>query len=247
MSHPDRGRSLRRWLFFGLAMVIGAICFRLGFWQLDRLGQRRARNAAIEASLAQPPLTLPADPFAGEELAYRHARARGTYVPEDEIYLTNRALEEIAGVHVVTPLRLEGRPEVLLVDRGWISDIDYRTRSPESWALAGPVEVEGILMPSQREPAISFFADPIPAPGEPPLKTWRALYLPGIESQLESPVVGAFLMQESDPGNPSLPIPAPELDRSEGPHLGYAFQWFAFATTAFLGGVYWIRRSRPSP
>ena len=38
-----------------LAMVLAAVFIRLGVWQLDRLAQRRARNAAIARRLAQPP------------------------------------------------------------------------------------------------------------------------------------------------------------------------------------------------
>jgi surfeit locus 1 family protein len=242
-SPYGRSHALRRWGFFALAMTLGVFCVRLGFWQLDRLGQRRERNAAIEARLARPAVLLPDDLDRVDDLEYRRARAVGTFDPSGEIYLTNRSLDEIAGVHVVTPLVLEGRAEVLLVDRGWISDPDYRTRESITWSLDGAVEVEGVLMPSQREPALAFFADPIPAPGEPPLSIWRALYIPGIRQQLAAPVLDVFLMQENDPEDPDLPRPAPELDLSEGPHLSYALQWFAFAATAFIGGAYWIRRT----
>lgn len=239
-----RSYAVRRWAFFALAMIIGVVCVRLGFWQLDRLGQRRERNAVIKARLAEPPLLLPEDLARLDDPEYRRATARGTFDPSGEIYLTNRSLDEIAGVHAVTPLVLEGREDVLLVDRGWISDSDYRTRSADSWSVEGMVDIEGVLMPSQREPTLAFFADPIPAPGEPPLSEWRALYIPGIRQQLPAPVLDVFLMQENDPEDPELPIPAPELDLSEGPHFSYALQWFAFAATAIIGGAYWIRRTR---
>src|SRR5258705_5028103 len=39
-----------------VALAIAGVCVRLGFWQLDRLGQRRARNAIVAARLALPPL-----------------------------------------------------------------------------------------------------------------------------------------------------------------------------------------------
>ena len=37
-----------------------------------------------------------------------------------------------------------------------------------------------------------------------------------------------------------MPAPIPELD--DGPHLSYAFQWFAFATIATVGYVILVRR-----
>jgi surfeit locus 1 family protein len=39
------------------------------------------------------------------------------------------------------------------------------------------------------------------------------------------------------------PIPSqPVLDLSEGPHLGYAIQWFSFAVILGLGYPFYIRR-----
>lgn len=242
-SRPDR----RQWGFFALAMFLGVVCLRLGVWQLERREQRLARNASIEASLALPPLALPADLQGDPNLEYRRGRVRGTYDPDDEIYLSNRSRDGVAGFHVVTPLRLDGRDEVILVDRGWISDSDYRMHSPETWAVEGPVEVEGLLLPSQREPGLTFLADRIPAPGDPPLAIWRALYIPGIRQQLTSPALEVYLLQDSPAPAEGAPIPSPELDLSQGPHLGYAVQWFAFAATAFVGGWWWIRRGRRGP
>ena len=37
------------------------------------------------------------------------------------------------------------------------------------------------------------------------------------------------------------PVAAPEL--TEGPHLGYAVQWFVFSTCAGIGWVLAVRRS----
>jgi len=34
----------------------------------------------------------------------------------------------------------------------------------------------------------------------------------------------------------------PELDLSEGPHLGYAFQWFAFAGLILIGYPFYVQR-----
>ena len=236
-------RPLRRWIFFGLAVVVGLVCIRLGIWQLDRLAQRRALNAAARAHLDLPAVALPEDLGPSEDLAYRHATARGTFDGSHEIYLTSRPLDGIAGVHVVTPLLLgEGGP-ALLVDRGWIADEDYRAGSGQTWSTDGPAEVGGMLLPSQHEPALGFLADRIPAVGEPPLTEWRAMFIPGIRQQVPYPILDVYLAQESPAPWPNAPAPAPELDLSEGPHLGYAVQWFAFAAIALVGGIFWLRRN----
>ena len=246
-SESDReAPPIRRWAFFALAMVVGLACVRLGFWQLDRLAERRAQNAAVQAQLDLPAVSLPEDLDGPQDPPYRRATARGTFDPSQEIYLSGRSRDGVAGVHVVTPLRLEGSGQTLLVDRGWISDPVYRTESPETWSIEGTVEVNGVLLPTQHEPALAFLADRLPGPGEPPLRSWRALFIPGIQAQLPYPILELYLMQETPPGTDSAPVPTPELDLSEGPHLGYAIQWFAFAAIAFVGGLLRLRR-RPAP
>jgi surfeit locus 1 family protein len=124
-----------------------------------------------------------------------------------------------------------------------MSEADYRTRSPESWAVSGAVEVGGLLLPSQPEPAIAVLADRVPAEGEPPLREWRALSIEGIRRQIPYPVLGVYLAQESPAPGPAGPQPSAELDLTEGPHLGYAIQWFAFAAIAIVGGLLWLRRA----
>jgi surfeit locus 1 family protein len=252
MSEPrlkEIGRQaspIRRWAFFALAVAVGLACLRLGIWQLDRLAERRARNAAALARLELPPLGLPRDIGDEAGLDYRRAAARGVFDPSNEVYLSGRSMDGIAGLRVVTPLRLEGSEKGLLVDRGWISDTTYRADPPETWADEGSLEISGILLPSQQEPGLALLADRLPAPGEPPLREWRALNIPGIQAQVPYPLLADYLVQESPPEAPGAPTLAPELDLSEGPHLGYAIQWFAFAGIALLGAVLWLRRAAPS-
>jgi surfeit locus 1 family protein len=52
------------------------------------------------------------------------------------------------------------------------------------------------------------------------------------------------LSEQDPPQVEGLPAPAPLPELSEGPHLGYALQWFAFATIALVGYVVLLRRGR---
>jgi surfeit locus 1 family protein len=241
-SAEHHARPIRRWAFFGLAVLIGLACIRLGFWQLDRLASRQAINASAQAQLDRPQVILPQGLAEAESLDYRRATASGVFDPGHEIYLTSRPQDGIAGVHVVTPLLLAEDGPALLVDRGWLADADYRSLPPESWAMDGPTEVSGFLLPSQGEPALAFLADRIPQAGEPALRDWRALSIPGIRRQIRYPILDVYLMQESAAPHAGAPRPSPELDLSEGSHLGYAVQWFAFAAIALIGAGIWLWR-----
>jgi cytochrome oxidase assembly protein ShyY1 len=60
-----------------------------------------------------------------------------------------------------------------------------------------------------------------------------------------APIYLVVLLPE-DSARTGIParVPIPEVT-DEGPHLGYAFQWFIFATIAFVGAGIALRAGRP--
>jgi len=228
-------------IFAGVVFLLGAICVRLGIWQLDRLAERRANNARIEARLAQPPLELGGDLPDAASLLHRQATARGRFDASHEVVLLNRSRDGEPGVHLITPLQFEDGSGAILVDRGWIPLEDGTPAGRGAYASESVVEVKGVILPREEEPRWSFLADDTPAPGEAPLGEWRVLNVEGIQAQVPYPLLPVYL-QLSDAPDGIQPIPGAPLDLSEGPHFGYAVQWFAFATTAYVGGGLWLRR-----
>src|SRR5688500_3689176 len=106
-----------RWLVGTvLVLLVAVLCIRLGFWQLDRLAQRRARNALVEQRQQGDAGPLPAD---ADEALYRRVTVTGEYDPEREEIDGGRAMDGRPGEHVLTPLRLDDGREVL-VNRGWV-------------------------------------------------------------------------------------------------------------------------------
>jgi surfeit locus 1 family protein len=167
----------------------------------------------------------------------------GEWLAGDEVLLRNRSLHEQPGYHLVTPLYLEDFEWAILVDRGWVpidaDEEDGLTR----YSQAGAVGVEGILLPSEEEPSWSILADPTLGPDDEPLRAWRVLSIERIEEQLSYPLFEYYLaLLESSGPSDEAPIPDPGIDLSEGPHIGYAIQWFSFAVIAVAGGGYWLRR-----
>ncbi len=223
---------------------LGLTCVRLGLWQLDRLAQRRARNARMEERLALPPLRLTGGPVDASALEYRHVVARGAFDLDSQVVLVNRALDGVPGVHLLAPLRLEGTDTAVLVDRGWIPVEDEGPAGQATYALEGMVEVTGIARLSQPEPLWSFLRDPIPSPGGPALDSWRVVNLEGLRVQMPDPLLPVFLQQTEAAAGQLQPVPDPGIDHSEGPHLSYAIQWFSFAAIAIVGGAAWFRHRR---
>jgi len=236
----------RGWSFLALAVLIAAACVRLGFWQLSRLAERRAHNQMIEARLAMPVADLQADASAASEQLYRRIRASGTFDADHEVLLENRTLNDQPGVHLITPLLLEGQLPAVLVDRGWVALENGAAPSRGRYRILEQVNVEGVLRPSQPEPSWAFLADPTAAPDQAPLDSVRVLNVERIQAQTPYTLLPVVL-ELTAPTQPGMPIPNPDLDLSDGPHLGYAIQWFLFAVIALAGGLLYLKRAISAP
>src|SRR3954469_25945425 len=142
--------SLRGALATVFVLVMCGVCVRLGFWQLDRLQQRRARNHAVEVAARMPVLdydSMTAEAIEREPDLFlnRHLRTAGSYDPSGEIVLRGRADDGRPGVHLVTPLVVSGVPRALLVNRGWVPSPDAATVDARPYAEPGTRTVTGIL------------------------------------------------------------------------------------------------------
>ncbi|MFW5942450.1 MAG: SURF1 family protein [bacterium] len=223
----------RRWWWVTILVIVGmGLMVRLGIWQLDRLEQRRAANAVLRQQLQAEPLLL--NDVAPDEVDLtampdRAVTASGTFDLSQQILVQPKNFQGSAGGHLVAPLRLEGREEAVLVDRGWIPEAEM---APSNWSTfdeTGPVTVTGAIQNTET-------ARNVPPPEEPQ-QEWFRIDVEAIERQMPYDLLPVYIMQAPEAGNRSLPYrQEPEIDLSEGPHLSYAIQWFAF--TLMLGGGY---------
>jgi surfeit locus 1 family protein len=231
-----------------LVVVVAAGCIRLGFWQLDRLEQRRARNAALAEGMARAPLVLRADTLAAvirDPAAYHNRRVElvGVLEPAGTVVLRGRSDGGRPGVHLVAPLRIDGGDTAVLVNRGWVPSPDAASLDPRPFVAPGTRRVEGLLQ-TMPEPEDRGAPTRIRVAGEEVL-TLRRLHLPTLQEHTTTALL-PFYVQEL-PGardaGPPYPVALPTLD--DGPHLGYAIQWFSFAAIAVIGfGILLVRSSR---
>lgn len=233
----------RKWIWTTLLVLLGAaICVRLGIWQLDRLAQRRAFNSHVFAVRALPPLDLPAQDDL-TTMEYRAVRASGMYDFENQVAIRNQFNGDQYGYHLLTPLRLSDG-EAVLVDRGWIPADG--NAAPSDWRKydePGQVALSGIIRLSQTVTSLGGEADPTLTPGQTRLDFWIYADLNQIGGQLPYPVLPVYIQLDPDPNRTTPPIPfQPELDLSEGPHQGYAIQWFSFAALLLIGYPFYLRK-----
>jgi surfeit locus 1 family protein len=227
-----------RWIVLGLfAVLMTALCVRLGFWQLDRLQGRRYYNHLFTQGMVMTPepveQLVDTSSGSGFTLLYRQAVATGTYDTAHEVILYGRSHEEQPGNHLLTPLKLpDGR--AVIVDRGWVP-FDMDTPPVQAAATpAGTVTDTGLLAPSE----------PGGSPQAGTTTTFTRVDLAQIGKQLPYPLLPYYLqLQQQTPAQSGpLPIPPPAPTLDEGPHRGYAIQWFSFATIAGLGFLLLVAR-----
>ena len=238
----------RKWILTTiLAAAAALVMVNLGFWQLDRLAQRREINARILAQADADLLFLdPANEDIGSldlhNMEYREVEVRGVYDHSQQVALRNQVFNNQIGVHLLTPLLIEGTELAILVNRGWIPAEDADRAAWEKYDQAGEVSIRGILRRSQILPEYNMKADPTLRPEQAGLDTWSQVNIERIDQQVSYALLPAYVHQFPDQGDFSLPARTmPDLALTEGPHLSYAIQWFGFAAALLIGYPFYAR------
>jgi surfeit locus 1 family protein len=256
---PD-GPGARRPIAITPAGVIGTIllalviagCVRLGFWQLARHEERRALNEHVAARLDAAPITGAAMLRDTAGLFHRTAHLAGSYDGDRSIVLPGRSYRGVPGVYLLTPLLLDGSDAAVLVNRGWVPSADAATIDVADFPVHGPVAVRGLVLPfpgsaqslAQRESA---------APRDETFRrVWYNLDEAALRAQYPYPLMPAMVQALPEPGaapagRSGYParLDPPALD--QGPHLGYALQWFGFALVGLFGWIALVLRDRSPP
>jgi len=132
----------------------------------------------------------------------------------------------------------------VLVERGWIPADGNAT--PAGWRQydrPGRVTVQGQIRLGQTKPDVGGVPDPTLTPGQTRLDFWNIVNLERIQNQVPYPLLNVFVQPDVDPNDTQPPIPyQPEIELTEGPHFGYALQWFTFATILVAGYPFYLRK-----
>lgn len=228
----------RLWLRWALLIifvaVLGVVFVNLGEWQLDRLAQRKERNATTiinEQKPVQPYEQIFTRPITDAD-QWQRVEARGTFDAQHQFVVRYRSNGDADGYEVVTPLRTA--TGAVLVDRGFIP-LERGTQIP-SVAPAPPTgEVTVVGHVRRDEKGRRAATTPVG-------NQMRLINSQAIAATLPYPIatgyIGLLTIQPEQQGG-FQPIKLPEL--SEGPHFWYALQWFMFTAVAAAGIVVFIR------
>ena len=240
----------KTWIFVALMLVLAATCTWLGTWQMQRLAEKEALIAAVDARLGAEPVPVPpASQWADldlEALSYQPVSLTGAFRYNQTVTvftsLANaRGPASGPGYWVVTPFVLADGGTVF-VNRGFVPQ-DFQEAAvtdgqgaDEQVTISGllrPAEVAGFVTPeANMSDRIEWVRDParLAAMVDPALAPFAPFYVD---------------LPAGPPGE--LPQGGETVVEFPNNHLGYAYTWYGFAIVAVVMLGFWLwRERRPS-
>lgn len=240
-----------RWILshlFVAAVVVTML--NLGFWQLNRLDERKSANAVVTNAMDQPPeplsSVLPDGTASTSEQVkaadYQPVYVSGVYRTDEQVLVNNRTNNGSPGYWVVTPL-VQADGTAVAINRGWIPFSYTEGGSWDDFAPpTGTVVVQGLLRQSQVRETDGLVSSP-KDPEIGTLRTLARLDVGRLAQQIDERLVPGYVsLRVQEPSQFELPVPVPLPELSEGPHLGYAMQWFAFSLLTIVVYPLLLRR-----
>jgi surfeit locus 1 family protein len=211
------------------ALAVIALTVSLGNWQSRRAEEKTARGRDLDDAARRAVLALPSRPVDARDYEFRTVSARGEFSAKYSVLLDNKVLHGRPGYHVLTPLKLTGGDVYVLVNRGWVAAGPRRDELPQIPTPSGTTTVEGVaIVPSSH----IFELDTKTEEG----MVWQNLVLAryakssGLKLQ---PIV----LQQTSGAPDGLVREWSRPDTGADKHRGYAFQWYALATTILISYV----------
>lgn len=235
-------KDILKWTLTTILVLVGVfILIRLGFWQLDRLQSRRQFNEHYLEQISSPAIQL--NEFTNEleliTMEYRSINVTGKYDFKNEIYLKNQAWNNLPGYRVVTPLFVDNSDNVVLVERGWI-------------ALEDLAEIESINKPYDQHQKISGiirlpqskndFGGTSNQTDNAKSNFYLYVDLDLLKSKMEYDLLPIYIQLYSENLDQKPYSQITEIEITEGPHMGYALQWFFFASLLGIGYPFFVRK-----
>lgn len=182
----------------------------LGHWQSGRAEERRAAAASQQ-----------------------RVDVTGVFEPRHTVLLDNKVRHKQAGYEVITPLRISGSEEHVLVNRGWIAAPATRDVLPQIPTPIGPQRIEGVAL--ERLPRL------LAREGDKG-KVRQTLEIAAFAAETGLRLQPRVLEQHSELPD-GLLREWPRAETGVEKHRSYSLQWYSLAAlAAVLGIVFSFRR-----
>ena len=236
------------WILLHVTVVATIVLMiNLGLWQFDRYHERLDFNEIVSARIeAQPQdlnellLEIETGTKTTNEAEWLNVFASGEYLDQQTVNAVNRSQGGFSGVDPLTPMRIAGGKQLVLVNRGFIAQSAQNQESAP--APVGTVEILGRVRVSEvrKTGGLSDPADGV-------LKEVINIDLNRLGQQIQDLNTEIFIeVLKSNPADSMLLVPIADPILSSGSHLSYTAQWFIFSVFVAAGWVVVVRRKLKS-
>lgn len=207
-----------------LALII--LTVSLGNWQMRRAAEKEQAQQRLDQAAAAPPLVLGSARRLGPDDLNRRVSLVGEWLSAHTVFVDNRTWRGHAGFHVVTPVKIEGSGQVVLVLRGWVrGDPAQRNRLPDLGAAAERVRIEA-RVEADFPQTLELSRGAVPGPED---RLWQNISRARFEAWSGVTVAPAILRQTAAMPDDQLirewVLPGSGVDK----HHAYAAQWYGLA------------------
>ena len=247
--------SQRSWSFAQISFVIFmlllmALFITLGTWQVQRLAEKEAQIATIEARIHEAPVAFPAAGLLTDidaaDLDYGRYLLEGTYDHSGTVLVFTNLPDPVGryggvGYWVMTPFNLEDGG-IVWVNRGFVPEAMAASFLPGGDAETdASIAVDGIARRPERANTFT------PAPDFAARREWvrDPARLTAFLGDLDSPVAPVTLDRVAGPEG-ELPQGGETYVTFPNRHLEYAGTWYLFAAITPIMLGFWIWRQRQS-
>jgi len=236
------------WVLLHVTVVATIVLMiNLGLWQFDRYQERLDFNEIVSARIeAQPQdlnellLEIETGTKPANEAEWLNVFASGEYLDEQTVNAVNRSQGGFSGVDPLTPMRVAGGNQLVLVNRGFIAQSAQNQESAP--APVGTVEILSRVRVSEVRKT-GGLSDPT----DGVLKEVINIDLNRLAQQIQGLNTEIFIeVLKSNPADSMLLVPIADPILSSGSHLSYTAQWFIFSVFVAAGWVVVVRRKLKS-
>jgi len=211
-----------------LSFCLFPLLIGLGFWQLDRAGEKQRILEQHRTNQQAAPATVETL-ITEDSLQYRSAWLSGQLDAQRRLILDNRVKNGRPGYEILEPFSVAGLDKTVLVNRGWVPASLDRTQLPEVEPVIGTVQLRGSLYQTLGGYRLD---DGIGRVSQWPARVgWVSAARAG-ELYGEHFFPYQLRLDQDSPG--ALQTGWATVSTQPAKHRGYAVQWFAMALVLLL-------------
>lgn len=222
------------WLGFLILIVCVPSFIKLGLWQLNKAHLKQEIQNSYNAAKEDQAENLPKNLQDWDHWNYKKVKLSGSYDTRYQILLDNQVEQSRGGFHVITPLKIDGREEYVLINRGWVEGAENHTTLPDIATPQGTLEIIGLVW----RPSKKIFTLETDAQKAQWQSVWQHMDMQRYQASV--PIKILPIVIKLDPASNAggfirnWQLPADKI----ATNMGYAYQWFGFAIASILIFLY---------